>query len=328
MPRFRRHLLRAATALALAAALAPHGWAQAFPNKPLTMVVPYAPGGTGDILGRVLAQEMGKVLGQSIVIDNKAGAGGNLGADLVARSARPDGYTVLFTATSLASNVSLMKKMPFDPLKDLAPVAGPIGLQNLVIVNPALPVKDMRELVAYARANPGKLAYGSSGHGTSNHLAAALLELQAGVEMLHVPYKSAGEALPSLIGGQTQLMVDLMPSAIQQVRSGKLRALAVTGAKRSPALPELPTVAEAGVPGYEFSAWFGLFAPAATPRDVVGQLNAAAARAMATPEFQARMAELGAEAQAGSPESFGAYFQGEVDKWARVVKAGKLKVME
>ena len=331
----RRQILRtgvvavAAQALALtliaAAPLAVR--AQTFPDKPVSIVVPYSPGGTGDILGRVLAQEMGKVLGQNVIVENKAGAGGNLGADLVARSARPDGYTLLLAATSLASNPSLMKKMPFDPRTDLAPIAGPIALQNVVVVNLATPVASIKELIAEAKRNPGKLAFGSSGYGTSNHLAVAQFELQAGVELLHVPYKSGGEAIPALIGGQVQLMFDLIPSAIQQIRGGMLRPLAVTGSKRSPALPDVPTVAEAGVPGYEFSAWFGLFAPRAVPPEIVARLNAAANKAMATAEFQARMTQIGAEAQIMSPEAFGAYFNGEIDKWASVVKSGRLQVL-
>jgi len=316
-----------AFAISLASVVMP-ARADVFPSKPITMVVPYAPGGGADILGRALVVEMGKVLGQPMIVENRAGAGGNVGADHVARSARPDGYTLLFTATSLASSPSLMKKMSFDPLKDLVPVAGPITIQNVVVVTPALPVKNMQELLALARAQPGKLAFASSGQGTSNHLAVALFEMQAGVDMLHVPYKSAGEALPALMAGNVQLMFDMSPSALPHVKSGRLRALAVTGVQRSSAVPELPTVAEAGVPGYEFSAWFGLFAPAATPPAVVTQLHAAAQKAFDSPAFQERLVQAGAEVTKGTPQSFALYFRGEVDRWAQVVKAGRLPVAE
>ncbi len=302
--------------------------AQGFPARPVTMVVPYAPGGTGDILGRLLAREMGKALGQSVTVENRGGAGGNIGADLVARSSKPDGHTVLFTATSLASNVSLMKNLSFDPRKDLVAVAGPITLQNVVVVTAGSPIKDLPALVAKAKAEPGKLNYGSSGYGTSNHLATALFELSAGVEMTHVPFKSAGQALPALIGGHVDLMIDLMPSALSQISTGKLRALAVTGSKRSASLPDVPTVAEAGVPGYSFSAWFGLFAPGGTPPAIVRKLNGAVAKAMQSDEFKARLVQVGAEGEAGTPASFDTYFRGEVDQWARVVKSGRLPPLE
>jgi len=302
--------------------------AQGFPTKPVTMIVPYAPGGTGDILGRALAQKLTEILGQNVILDNRPGAGGNIGAELVARNSRADGYTVLFTATSLASNISLMKKMPFDPLKDLAAVAPVAAIQNVAVVNTALPIKNIRELVDYAKANPGKLTFGSSGNGTSNHLAVELFKVVAGVDMLHIPYKSAGQALPDVISGQVDLMFDLMPSAINQVRQGRLRGLAVTGSKRSPAAPELPTVAEAGVPGYEFTAWFGVFVPAATPKDVVARLNAAVTTAIESPDLKARMEQQGAEPFAATPERFAVFFKGEVDKWARVVREGRLPVQE
>jgi tripartite-type tricarboxylate transporter receptor subunit TctC len=328
----RRALLQAALA-GTAVAAAPRAWAQAasatpgqaYPARPVSLVVPYAPGGTGDILGRALALEFANATRGSCVVENKGGAGGNVGAEQVVRS-RPDGHTLLFTATSLASNPSLMKRMSFDPLKDLLAVAGPITLQNIVMVNNDLPVKSVRELVAYAKAYPGKLSFGSSGVGTSNHLAVELFKSRAGVEMLHVPYKSGGEVIPSLIAGTTQVMFDLMPSAVPQVRGGKVRALAVTGAKRSPLFPDLPTVAESGVAGYEFSAWFGVFAPAGTPPPVVQQVNEAMNKAMAAPEFKARLEQLGAEAQTGTPDSFAKYFRGEYDRWAQVIRDNKISL--
>lgn len=314
--------------LLLALAFGAGAQAQAYPTKPVTMIVPYAPGGTGEILGRSLAMKLSEILGQNVIVESRPGAGGNIGAEIVARNSRPDGYTLLFTATSLASNVSLMKKMPIDPLKDLAAIAPMAAIQTIAVVNPALPLHNIGELVAYAKANPGKLAFGSSGIGTSNHLSVELFKVVAGVDMLHVPYKSAGQALPDVISGQVNLMFDLMPSAINHVRQGRLRSLAVTGPKRSPAAPELPTVAEAGVAGYEFTAWFGLFAPAATPKEVVARLNAAVVKAIESPDLKARMEQLGAEPFAATPEQFAVFFKGEVDKWARVVREGRLPVQE
>ncbi len=319
-----RHGIRIATLL-LALAFSVGAAAQAFPNKPITMILPYALGGTGEILGRVLAQKMSEILGQTVILESRPGAGGNIGAEIVARNSRADGYTVLFTAISLASNVSLMK-MPFDPVKDLVAVAPVTANQNIVIVNNALPIKNIPELVSFAKANPGKLTFASSGNGTSNHLAVELFKVIAGVDMLHIPYKSAGQALPAVIAGQVDLMFDLMPSAIGQVRQGRVRALAVTGATRSPAAPELPTLVEAGIAGYEFTAWFGLFAPAATPKDVVSKLNAAVVKAVESPDVKARMEQLGAEPFVGTPEQFTVFFKSEVDKWARVVREGRLAI--
>lgn len=317
----RRRLLQAGSGAAALAAVP--SWAQAFPARPLTLVVPYAPGGTGDILGRALAQEFAAAIGEACIIENRGGAGGNVGAEQVVR-ARNDGHTLLFTATSLASNPSLMKKMSFDPQKDLVAVAGPITMQNIVMVNNDVPARNVRELVALAKAQPGRLAFGSSGIGTSNHLAVELFKSKAGVDMVHVPYKSAGEVIPSLIAGTTQVMFDLMPSALPHVKGGKVRALAVTGTKRSDLFPELPTVAESGVPDYEFSAWFGVFAPAATPQPLVARLNAAFNKAMVAPGLKGRLEQLGAEAQAGTPEAFARYFKGEVDRWAQVIRDNRI----
>lgn len=321
----RRDLLQWCGLSAVAGSMPTLARAQGFPARPVTVLVPYAPGGTGDILGRALANELAQVLQVAAIVENKGGAGGNVGAELVVR-APADGHTLLFTATSLASNPTLMRKMSFDPLKDLIPVAGPITLQNVVMVNNDLPVKSVRDLVIYAKSHPNKLSYGSSGIGTSNHLAVELFKSKAAVEMVHVPYKSAGEVIPSLIGGYTQVMFDLMPSALSLIKSGKVRALAVTGAKRSPLFPDLPTVAEAGVPSYEFSAWFGSFAPAGTPAPLVAQLNAALNRAMSSPAFRERLQQLGAESVAGSAESFSRFFRGEHARWAQVIKESKISV--
>jgi tripartite-type tricarboxylate transporter receptor subunit TctC len=301
--------------------------AQSFPVRPVTMIVPYAPGGTGDILGRALARRLSAQFGQQVVIENRGGAGGNLGADLVARNAAPDGYTILLTATSLASNPSLMKSMPFDPLRDLAAVGSVASISTLAVVNPRLPIRSIGDLIAQAKANPGKLTFGSSGHGTSNHLAVELFKVQSGVDMLHVPYKSAGQALPDLLSGQIDLMFDLIPSAINHARQGTLRPLAVTSSRRSTQLPEVPTVAESGVPGYEFVAWFGVFAPAATPRAVINQLNAGINQALESSEFKAILDQQGAEPFPGTPEQFDTFFKNEVKTWARVVRDGKLPTL-
>ncbi|RYY82297.1 MAG: tripartite tricarboxylate transporter substrate binding protein [Comamonadaceae bacterium] len=319
----RRRLLQAG-AFGAATVAAP-AWAQSLAARPITLVVPYAPGGTGDILGRALANELATVTGSACVVENRGGAGGNVGAEQVVR-ARADGHTLLFTATSLASNPSLMKRMNFNPQKDLAAVAGPITLQNIVMVNNDLPVRTVRELVAHAKANPGKLSFGSSGIGTSNHLAVELFEAKAGVDMLHIPYKSAGEVIPSLLSGTTQVMFDLMPSALPHVKANKVRALAVTGTKRSALFPELPTVAESGVPDYEFSAWFGVFAPAATPPAMLAQLNAAINKAMGAPALSDRLAQLGAEAHIGTPDAFARYFKGEVDRWEQVIRSSGISL--
>ncbi|MFC3339938.1 tripartite tricarboxylate transporter substrate-binding protein [Paracandidimonas soli] len=253
------------------------------------------------------------------MVENRGGAGGNVGAERVVH-ARPDGLTLLFTATSLASNPSLMKTMNFDPQKDLTAIAGPITLQNIVMVNNSLPIHSIQELVDYAKANPGALSFGSSGIGSSNHLAAELFKIEAGVDMLHIPYKSAGEVIPSLISGTTQVMFDLMPSSLPHVQNNTVRALAVTGATRSPLFPDLPTVAEAGVPNYQFSAWFGVFAPSATPPAMVEQLNAAINKAMAAPALSERLMQLGAEAQINPPDGFARYFKGEIDRWEQVIR--------
>jgi len=300
-------------ALALAAAIVASAFvnaAEPYPAKVIRMIVPYSPGGTGDNIGRAVGAKLGEFLGQQVIIDNRPGAGGNIGAEATVRAA-PDGYTVVMAATSLASNPALQRKMPFDPLKDLVPVSGCCEVPIIVVVHPSLPMKDIKEFVAYAKAYPGKLTYASSGIGTSSHLAAELFRVQTGVDMLHAPYKTDALAMPDLLSGQ--------------VRAGRLRALAVSTAQRSPLAPELPTVAEAGVPGYEFSGWFGIFAPAATPREIVNKIAAAAVKAVQSPDLRERLSQQGFMAVASGPEQFAAFFRGEVAKWARVVKEGGLQ---
>jgi len=313
----RRGLLAAAAACALWPALAA---AQAFPTKPITIIVPFAAGGTTDILARIIAQGLTAELGQSVVVDNRAGAGGNIGGQAAARAAA-DGYTLFMgTVGTHAINAALYKKMPFDPVKDFAPLTRVANVPNLLVANPAQPFKTVQELIAYAKANPGKINFGSSGSGSSIHLSGELFKSMAKVDMQHVPYKGSAPAVTDLLGNQIAIMFDNMPSAIQHVRSGKLRAIAVTTAKRSPELPDVPTIAEAGVPGYEATSWFGMFAPAATPAPVVGQLNKALVKVLAQPDIKKKINEQGAETAGETPEQFAAFIQQEAVKWGKVVR--------
>ena len=314
-------------ALALAAAIVASAFvnaAEPYPAKVIRVIVPYSPGGTGDNIGRAVGAKLGELLGQQVIIDNRPGAGGNIGAEATVRAA-PDGYTVVMAATSLASNSALQRKMPFDPLKDLVPVSGCCEVPMIVVVHPSLPVKNIEQFVAYAKAYPGKLTYASSGIGTSSHLAAELFRVQTGVDMLHAPYRTDALAMPDLLSGQVPVMFMFQTTALPQVRAGKLRALAVSTAQRSPLAPELPTVAEAGVPGYEFSGWFGIFAPAATPTEIVNKLAAASVKAVQSPDLRERLSQQGFVPVASGPEQFAAFFRREVAKWARVVKEGGLQ---
>jgi tripartite-type tricarboxylate transporter receptor subunit TctC len=314
----RRRLLGG---LALAAVAVPLGaFAQAYPAKPITIVVPFAAGGTTDILARVIGQALTKDLGQSVIVDNRAGAGGNIGAQFAAKSPA-DGYTLFMgTVGTHAINQSLYKKLPFDPIKDFAPLTRVAMVPNLLVANPAKPYKNVKELIAYAKANPGKVNFGSSGSGSSIHLSGELFKAMAKVDMVHVPYKGSAPAVTDLLGGQIDVMFDNMPSAIQHVRNGRLRPLAVTTARRSPELPDVPTVAEAGVPGYEATSWFGMFAPAGTPAPVVARLNAALAKVLADPEVKKKLAEQGAEPYSEKPEQFAEFIRQETAKWSKVVK--------
>ena len=314
-------------ALALTAAIVASAFvnaAEPYPAKVIRMIVPYSPGGTGDNIGRAVGAKLSELLGQQVIIDNRPGAGGNIGAEATVRAA-PDGYTVVMAATSLASNPALQRRMPFDPLKDLVPVSGCCEVPMIVVVHPSLPMKNIKEFVAYAKAYPGKLTYASSGIGTSSHLAAELFRVQTGVDMLHAPYKTDALAMPDVLSGQVPVMFMFQTAALPQVRAGKLRALAVSTAQRSPLAPELPTVAEAGVPGYEFSGWFGIFAPAATPKEIVNKIAAASVKAVQSPDLRERLSQQGFMPVASGPEQFAAFFRGEVAKWARVVKEGGLQ---
>ena len=294
--------------------------AQAYPTKPVTIIVPFAAGGTTDILARIIGQALTAELGQSVVVDNRAGAGGNIGGQAAAKAA-PDGHTLFMgTVGTHAINASLYKKMPFDPVKDFAPLTRVANVPNLLVANPAQPYKSVKDLIAYAKANPGKVNFGSSGNGSSIHLSGELFKSLAKVDMQHVPYKGSAPAVTDLLGNQIDIMFDNMPSAIQHVRSGKLVPLAVTTAKRSPELPNVPTIAEAGVPGYEATSWFGMFAPAGTPAPVLAKLNAAIVKVLAQPDVKKKINEQGAEVYSETPEQFAAFIQAESVKWGKVVK--------
>jgi len=312
--------LAAASALGLLALTPLAAQAQTFPTKAITIIVPFSAGGTTDILARVLGQFMSKDLGQPVIIDNRAGAGGNIGTQLVARAA-PDGYTILMgTVGTHAINQSLYPKLAFDPIKDFAPLTRVALVPNLLVANPAQPFKTVKELMAYAKANPGKVTFGSSGSGTSIHLSGELFKQMAGVDIQHVAYKGSAPAVNDLLGNHIAIMFDNMPSAISHVKAGKLRPLAVTTAQRSPALPDVPTIAEAGVPGYEATSWFGLLAPAGTPAPVVTKLNAAILKALADPDVKKKLLEQGAEPAGETPAQFAAFIASETVKWGKIVK--------
>ena len=306
--------------------VAPAALGQTYPTKPVRVVVPYPPGGVGDTTMRAIAQQLSESLGQPFVIDNKPGASQMIGADAVAKAA-PDGYTLfLGSVTSLAINVSSQKKMPYDPVKDFAPVSMLYFSPMYLVVNPAVPAQSVKELVALAKAQPGKLSFASIGQGGSIHLAGEMFKSMAGVDITHIPYKGSAPALTDIIGGQVSLMFDAGVSALPQVRAGKLRALAITTAKRVDSTPELPTVAEAGgLPNYEATLWFGLVAPAATPRDIVNRLSQELAKILRQPALQARFANLGVEFSASSPEEFATYIRAETLKWGKVFRDAKVE---
>jgi tripartite-type tricarboxylate transporter receptor subunit TctC len=295
-----------------------------YPARPIKWVVGYPAGGTTDILARLIGQWLSEHLGAQIIIENRPGAGNNIGTEAVI-NAPPDGYTVLLVNPANGINASLYRKLNFDFIRDIAPVAGLTRVPNVMEVNPAVPAKTVQEFIDYAKANPGKINWASSGNGTSVHLSGEMFKMMTGVDLLHVPYRGAAPALTDLISGQVQVMFDNMPSSIEHIRAGKLRALGVTTAKRSPALPDVPTVADT-VPGYEASAWFGMGAPKGTPPEAVNKLNKAINAALADPNIQARLADLGGIVMAGTPADFGQVIVEETEKWAKVVKAAGVSI--
>lgn len=309
---------------ALAALVTAPASAADFPTKPIRWVVPYPPGGTTDILARIVAQRLSEKLKQQVVIDNRPGAGNNLGTEIVVR-APADGYTVLLVNPANGINASLYQNLSFNFVNDIAPIAGLIRVPNVMEVHPSVPAKTVAEFIAYAKANPGKINMASSGSGTSVHLSGEMFKSMAGIDMVHVPYRGAGPALVDLVAGQVQVLFDNLPSSIEKIRSGELRALGVTTLQPSPALPGVPTVA-ATVPGYEASAWFGMGGPKGTPAEVVAMLNRNINELLAEPAMVAKLADLGGMIMAGTPADFGAVIRAETDKWSKVVKESGAKV--
>jgi tripartite-type tricarboxylate transporter receptor subunit TctC len=294
--------------------------AQQYPNRPIRFVVPFPPGGGNDIVGRIVAVRLAENLRQQVVVDNRGGAGGTIGTDLVSK-APPDGHTMLINNISLAVNHTLMPKLPYNTLKDLAPV-GLVGRQaNIIVVHPGVPAKSVQELIALARAKPGYVNYGSGGIGTASHLSAEYLKLETGISMVHVPYKGLGPALIDLIGGRTHFIISTMASALPQLKAGKLRPIAVTTAKRSSFFPELPTMDEAGVKGYEFSTWYALVVPAGTPKAIVGRLNGEVVKVLNSDTVKQQFAAQGLEATPSTPGELGAYLKSEIEKWGKVIRA-------
>jgi tripartite-type tricarboxylate transporter receptor subunit TctC len=310
--------------LALLACALPAHAQQAYPSKPIRIVVPYPPGGFNDILGRTLAAKFQEAWGQPAIVDNKPGANTVIGTDAVAKAA-PDGHTLLVVAFPFAVTPSLIKNLPYDTLRDFAPVALCAQSPNILVANPELPVKSVADLIALAKAKPDGLSYASTGNGSSNHISMELFKSLAGVKLVHVPYKGSAPAVVDLLSGQVQVMFDNAPNVMPQVRAGKLRALAQSGATRSPVAPDLPTVAEAGVPGYEVTVWFGLVAPAGTPREIVSKLNAEVLKILALPDVRERFLALGVEPAGSTPEEFARYIRVQMDKWAKVVRDAGVK---
>ena len=298
--------------------------ADPYPTRPIKWIVPYPPAGTTDVLARIIAQWLTEKLGQSVIVENKPGAGNNLGTE-AALTAPPDGYTMLLVNPAHGINATLYKNLNFNFIRDVAPVAGLVRTPNVMEVTPSLPVKTVAEFIAYCKANPGKINMASSGSGTSVHLSGELFKSMTGCQMLHVPYKGAGPALIDLMGGQVHVIFDNLPSSIGHIRNGKLRALAVTSAQREPSLPDVPTVAET-VPGYEATAWFGIGMPKGTPKEIVEKINAEVNRALADPAMRAKLAELGGRPIAGTPEDFGKVIAAETAKWEKVVISSGAKV--
>ena len=315
--RFAR-LLLACFVLACASSA---GAQSAYPSRPITIVIGFSAGGTTDIIARLISDELRRALGQPIVIDNKPGAGGNIGADIVAK-ARPDGYTLLMGSVGpLAVNASLYKRVPFDNLKDLAPITLVAHVPNMLVVNPrTVPAQTFAEFVALAKASPGKYFYASTGSGTTSHLAGVLLNLQAGLDLTHVPYRGAVALNDVLAGESVQCMFATIPSAIQLVRGGKLRALAVTSLRRSGGVPDVPTIAESGFPGFDASSWFGLVGPAGLPREIALKIQGEVARILKDPVLREKFIQQGADPVANTPDEFGQYMRDETAKWAKIVK--------
>jgi tripartite-type tricarboxylate transporter receptor subunit TctC len=322
---FRKYFAALSCLTLLAAGVVPASAQDKWPGKQITYVVPFAAGGTTDILGRLIAQKLGPALGATVIIDNKPGAGGNIGSDFVAKAA-PDGHTILGgTISSHAINTSLYAKMPYDPIKNFQPITLIGMLPNVLVVNANSPYKTVKDLIAAAKAKPDAIAFGSSGNGTSQHLSGELFKNLSGVNMLHVPYKGSAPAMQGLLGDQVQLVFENAVAAIPLIQSGKLRALAVTSSKRYSGLPDVPTVAEAGLGGYEIVSWQAVFAPAGTPQPVVQKLSTEIAKIIQEPDFKARLSTLGVEPSGAGPAELAAFQKAEVAKWAQLIKTAHIK---
>jgi len=297
----------------------------AYPLRAIRMIVPFPPGGPNDILGRVLAQRLSESLGQQVVVDNRGGAGGIIGTDLAAKAA-PDGYTILLAGTAaLSINPSLRAKLPYDPVRDFAPISLIATAPSVLLIHPSLPVKNVKELIALAKARPGQLNYASAGIGTPPHLAGEMFKNMAKVNMVHVPYKGGGPALTDLVAGHVQLYFSGISSALSLIREGKLKAIAVTSSGRTAVMPDMPTIAESGLPGYEVGNWYAVLAPAATAKDIVGKLNVAIVKALKAPDVSKRVQDLGADPVGSTPEQMSAYMHNEIAKWAKVIRSAGIK---
>ncbi len=314
----------ASAAIAFVSQLA---YAQKYPEKPIRFIAPYAPGGTTDLLTRAIAQKMTDALGVSVVADNRPGAGGNIGAEIAARSP-PDGYTILLAPVSpMAINVSLYgNKMTFNPEKDFSPITLVAKVPLVLIVHPSVPVKNVKELIALAKAKPGQLNYGSAGNGSSNHLIGEMLKAAAKIDMLHIPYKGGGPAMVALMSGQLDMFVGQVPSTAPMVKSGRIRAIAISGAKRSPALPEVPTIAESGLPGFEATSWYCIVAPAGVPKPIITRLHSELIKILNTPDIRDRLIAEGADVETTTPEELMAFVRAEIPKWAKAVKDSGAKL--
>jgi tripartite-type tricarboxylate transporter receptor subunit TctC len=311
----------------LIAASAPGVLAQSYPERPIRFICPYAPGGTTDILTRTIAQKLTELMKQSVVVENRAGAGGNVGSDVAAKAA-PDGYTILMAPVSpLAINVSLYAgKMPFNPQRDFAPITLVAKVPLVIVTHPSVPARNIKELIGLAKARPGKLTYGSAGNGSSNHLIGEMFKAAAGVQIVHIPYKGGAPALVALMSGETDMMVGQVPSVGVQVKANRVRALAISGAKRSAALPDVPTLIESGLSGFDATSWYAIVAPAGTPKPIIDRLHAEITRAINSDEVRKRLRDEGADVETTTPEQLAAFVRAEIDKWAHAVKISGAKL--
>jgi tripartite-type tricarboxylate transporter receptor subunit TctC len=323
---FTRTLLSAVAVAAATLLLSPVAFAQAYPTKPVKVVVPFPAGGTTDILARLVSAKLTERLGQQFVVDNRSGAGGNIGTEFTAK-ADPDGYTIMMgTIGTHSINISLYSKLGYDPVKDFAPLSLVAMVANVLVVHPSVPAKTVQEFIALAKSQPGKLNFGTPGNGTSGHLSAELFKTMTNTDLVHVPYRGSGPMLTDLLGGNVQFTFDNLPSALPHIRSGALRALGVTTPKRWPSTPDIPTIAEQGLPDYSATAWFAMYAPAKTPAPIVAKLNQEIDAILKTPEMKAQFDQQGAEPVGGKPEVLADLMKGEIEKWAKAVKASGARI--